>query len=44
MGILFTNLETIIKDVVLAQGIAAQYLPDFPTTWAGLFSPADISA
>jgi hypothetical protein len=42
MGILFTNLENIIKDVVLAQGISAAYMPDFNTTYNTMFAPADI--
>lgn len=42
MGILFTNLETIINNVVYSEGLAAQYLTDYKSVNEQLFLPADI--
>lgn len=42
-SLLFTNIEQSLIDTVLGQGISAQYLPDFQTTYLQLLQPAGIS-
>lgn len=43
-ALLFSNIEDSIVDTVIGQGISAQYLTDYSTTYVQLLQPAGISA
>jgi hypothetical protein len=43
MGLLFTNLEDIITNVVASEGLTAQYLSNYSIVNKEVFEPADIN-